>query len=632
MNHIPANQTPPRWSVLLVLASLASVSSAQQTLCSRPLPDWQAGVEGGIPVIAAQTSITAFGAIANDGIDDASALQQAINSINGSGAVLIPSGNWNLASSISIPSGVILRGEGASSRLLINHNDHAFRITGSGTGTSAVTASKGYTQVLSGADKGSRVITVDNPSAFAAGDGIELVQSHNSNLHDTDPAWSQSWAGRLIGMFNQVEAVNGNQLTLVDPLAIDMDENLGVWAPAVTYVSQAGLEDLDIERQDSSDTHLIYVQYASNVWFSNVTTHMAAKSHYYLSQSRHLEVRDSWLDDASQHGSGGHGYGVELLQRTSNSLVINSVFDHLRHSFVLHLGANSNVIAYNYSNDPYQDDGTNWLPADLSLHGHYAYANLIESNRLVSVAVSDYWGPTGPDNLLLRNRIETEGIAAYDHSDGQLALGNRLQTAGIHLDTTIDPGSWIRHGNFDTSTASTDQDSACNNIPASGWLTAAPALMDGYDWPAMGSDVAIEKLPAEDRFMQAGNNSNGEGSGGGTDSGSGSNSSGGTQAPLLCSASAGSNWSSGNNVDVTLTNLSTTVVNGWQVELPFPDGSSIVKLWSANWVAGTPDSASNLSWNGVLQPGQSVTFGLKVSKAVAGSAAVLPTVRGSLCQ
>jgi hypothetical protein len=103
-------------------------------------------------------------------------------------------------------------------------------------------------------------------------------------------------------------------------------------------------------------------------------------------------------------------------------------------------------------------------------------------------------------------------------------------------------------------------------------------------------------------------------------------------APLSCIATAGSNWSSGNNVDITLTNLSDTAVSGWSVELSFADGSSIAKLWSASWTAGTPDIASALSWNSNIAAGASVSFGLKVSKAQNSNTAVLPLLAGSLCQ
>lgn len=611
---------------------VCTTALAEVSLYGKTLPDWNAGIEGGIPAVSVQTSITTFGGITNDGQDDSAALQQAINSINAPGAVSIPAGIWHLNQSITVPSGVVIRGEGDSTELVINHNNHAFTVTGSGTGNSRVTSSKGYPSVIAGADKGSYSIQLNssnNAALFQVGDGIELVQAHNSDLHDTDSRWVQSWAGRLVGMFTRVTAINGNTLTLADPVRVDMDENLGVWAAPVTYVSQAGFENLYVHRLDSSDTQLFYVQYASNIWFSAVHSERATKSHYYIANSRHVEIRNCRLQYASQYGDGGHGYGVELLQRTTGALVVNSIFNHLRHSFVLHLGTNGNVIAYNYSHDPYQDDGSNWTPADLSFHGHYAYSNLIESNRLVSVALSDYWGPTGPDNLLLRNRIEIEGIEAHDSSNDELAIANRLQTAGISLDSSIDHNSWIRHGNYDASTGSTDQyqNQSLSPLLSSAFLDNAPDFMSAYNWPSMGSDISSERLPAEDRFLGVAAPEVPVDETPPVDEPPVP-----STAPLSCIATAGNNWSSGNNVDITLTNLSDTAVSGWSVELSFADGSSIAKLWSASWTAGTPDIASALSWNSNLAAGASVSFGLKVNKAHNSNTAVLPLLAGALCQ
>jgi len=42
-------------------------------------------------------------------------------------------------------------------------------------------------------------------------------------------------------------------------------------------------------------------------------------------------------------------------------------------------------------NTAYQSEGGNWTPADISVHGHYAYSNLFEGNIVQEITVSDYW-------------------------------------------------------------------------------------------------------------------------------------------------------------------------------------------------------------------------------------------------
>ncbi len=70
-----------------------------------------------------------------------------------------------------------------------------------------------------------------------------------------------------------------------------------------------------------------------------------------------------------------------------------------------------------------------------------------------------------------------------------------------------------------------------------------------------------------------------------------------------------SDWGTGRNVDLTVTNSGTTAVNGWSVSLPWT-GSSI-SMWNATGsLAGGRLTATNLSWNAALAPGASATMGM----------------------
>ncbi|TWT83508.1 hypothetical protein CA13_49730 [Planctomycetes bacterium CA13] len=86
-------------------------------------PDWRhAGVQGGIPKVAAQARLENFGGIADDGKDDSVALQTACDSVGnlGGGAVILGSGNYHLDQPVTIKhSGVVIRGQGhPNTRLL----------------------------------------------------------------------------------------------------------------------------------------------------------------------------------------------------------------------------------------------------------------------------------------------------------------------------------------------------------------------------------------------------------------------------------------------------------------------------------------------------------------------------------
>nr|WP_157484892.1 glycoside hydrolase family 9 protein [Gilvimarinus polysaccharolyticus] len=88
-------------------------------------------------------------------------------------------------------------------------------------------------------------------------------------------------------------------------------------------------------------------------------------------------------------------------------------------------------------------------------------------------------------------------------------------------------------------------------------------------------------------------------------------------------------WNSGYTGLIRITNNGSSAINGWNVNWAYSDGSSLVNTWNANVTGSNPHSASNLSWNGSIAPGQSTEFGFQVNKGSAN--ALVPTVSGSVC-
>jgi hypothetical protein len=217
-------------------------------------------------------------------------------------------------------------------------------------------------------------------------------------------------------------------------------------------------------------------------------------------------VRDSFFDDAHDHGGGGHGYGVNLGEHTTGCLVENNVFVHLRHSMLIQVGVSGNVFGYNYSIDPYQSEGGNWVPPDISMHGHYPAMNLFEGNVLQEAYVSDYWGACGPGNTLFRNRIQSEGLKIDDYSHGQNVLCNELGT-GDDVITVFDTvQDTLLHGNYVEGAIEWDPAIAAREFPASLYRARKPAFFGDVPWPATGCDLAPNgsAIPAEQRY-QGGN-------------------------------------------------------------------------------------------------------------------------------
>ncbi|SDT78297.1 beta-1,3-glucanase family protein [Actinoplanes derwentensis] len=71
-----------------------------------------------------------------------------------------------------------------------------------------------------------------------------------------------------------------------------------------------------------------------------------------------------------------------------------------------------------------------------------------------------------------------------------------------------------------------------------------------------------------------------------------------------------SDWGSGWQDEVTVTNSGTSTMTSWKVEFDLPAGGSVGSFWEADMAAsGSHRTFSSRSWNGTLPVGASVTFG-----------------------
>jgi hypothetical protein len=87
---------------------------------------------------------------------------------------------------------------------------------------------------------------------------------------------------------------------------------------------------------------------------------------------------------------------------------------------ILQAGANCNVFAYNYSEEPYWTEVNPLLPSnssgDMVLHGNYPYLNLFEQNIGQNIVIDNSHGANGPFNTFFRNRAASFGVFFSDAS------------------------------------------------------------------------------------------------------------------------------------------------------------------------------------------------------------------------
>jgi len=102
----------------------------------------------------------------------------------------------------------------------------------------------------------------------------------------------------------------------------------------------------------------------------------------------------------------------------------------------------------------------------------------------------------------------------------------------------------------------------------------------------------------------------------------------GSATAAECLHTVSNEWSTGYTGAIRITNNGTSAINGWDINWQYST-NRVTSSWNANVTGNNPYSASDLGWNGSIQPGQSVEFGFQADKN--GGAVENPTINGAVC-
>lgn len=395
-------------------------------LDKRMLADWtMAGAQSTLPADAKKITLMDFGGKADNSTDNSTAMQNALKALNGNAGVIeIPAGTYLFKKTISLPSNTVIKGQGSNKTILnfnLNGSGDLFSIQGTAGNLSA--------PVLSGAVKESKTLKVNSAANFAVNDYILVKQTANSLL-------ASNWAYTAFFQIVKITKISGNDISIDRPLRLDFLLTNSPVVQKINPVQHVGIESLKIKRGDASSgqTSNIFFNYAVNCRVKGVELENANYAHITLQSSANITVSGNYLHDAFDYGSGGKGYGVVLQFGAGDNFIFDNIVQHLRHSFLLQAEANGNVIAYNYSFDPYWTEG--WFPSnsagDIVLHGNYPYANLFEGNIFQNLVIDNSHGINGPYNTFFRNRIEGYGIVMNGNSgDNMNFIANEITGSGL---------------------------------------------------------------------------------------------------------------------------------------------------------------------------------------------------------
>ncbi|OYT15436.1 MAG: hypothetical protein B7C24_13045 [Bacteroidetes bacterium 4572_77] len=449
--------------------------------------------------------VSDYGAMGNGTTNDSPAIQAAIAALNGqAGIVFFPAGTYLLTENIITHSGLIIRGEGSQQTQLkfymLNPNQHAFSISSS--------PQNEFQAVLSGFQKDSFELEINNSDDFAAGDFIEIQQSNGD--WDVVPV---GWAENVVGQIIQIEDVNENTLSLRSALRIDYDLSLNPILRKIEPITNVKIENLKVERLDEPEddgAKNFYISYAANCQISGVESHKSHGSHIYISASTNIFVFGNYIHDAFLFdGTATRGYGVTLNKHCGEVLVENNIFRNLRHAMMVKTGANGNVFTYNYSREPHRSEPISNYSGDISVHGHYAYANLFEENIVQNIIIDHYWGPGGPLNTFFRNRTELFGLIMTENSlletNDQNFVGNEITNSFPYGFYTLTGNNHFEYGNNDGGLAVPSGTSDLSDISyyynEKPWFLEADCVFPCIGYPHNLNQWSIS---AKERYLNGG--------------------------------------------------------------------------------------------------------------------------------
>lgn len=300
--------------------------------------------------------------------------------------------------------------------------------------------------------RGSRTLKITPGHGLHAGDRILLDAPVTERWNRL--VGNQSKASHFRQYFYEIANVDGDTITLTQPLRIEFPIADGSFVQRAAFLERSAVEDLTIEQQAApeeagfqkpaslrywypiEDLWLdgITSSYAWGCWFRNVKVVTAGRNPIFLTRSKFCEIRNCEADGALFKGAGGSGYVG--LERSFDCLMDTVTTRNMRHAPNLQWGAAGNVVR----NGKFHGSDAQW-------HAGWTNENLLENNLIVSnasdVANNNAYGyglfstgpkdpihgPEGPRNVAYRNDVTSpkDGLYMQGGNEAWIIAYNRFR-------------------------------------------------------------------------------------------------------------------------------------------------------------------------------------------------------------
>ena len=384
--------------IVICFSALGSAQNWSGILDPTRAIDWSlAGIPGGIPNRTTVCSTIQASTYGNGTSDATAGIQAALNACPANQVVSLSAGTFRINTRLNIPSGVVLRGAGASQTIL-----SAFGSSSQGTGVvnlgSGSPSSSSSASITGGATAGSNSITLSTASGISVGSYLLITELNDSTYvtstgNEGNCSWcDQFWSGtRARGQIVEVTSVTGTTVGVSPSLYSDYS-----LTPLATYFTAsakyAGVENLQVYANNTGYGANFAMNRCAYCWIKGVEGNYADGDHVEVYFSYRDEVRDSYFSNAYTHAPGTYDSALVVASKSSAVLVENNILERLHVSLMMEWGAAGNVFSYNYSFGNFDASATNVLMPDLNFHGAHPQFNLMEGNVLASIYPDSIWG------------------------------------------------------------------------------------------------------------------------------------------------------------------------------------------------------------------------------------------------
>ena len=322
-----------------------------------------------------------------------------------------------------------------------------------------------------------------------------------------------------------------------------------------SYCQGVGVENINFtfSQAGTAIRNLIEISLVQNCWVTGCTLSNTLNNAIRLGQTSHTLIQSNIIEYAWDY-VGGYGYGVWEFECESDDLIVNNIFQNLRHAYAAEGWVSGTVVAYNYeTNELFRSAsgtpinavsgsyithaiGSEYILFEGNFGDFVEYDNIQGDgqlntsfrNRLTPITHNSDW-PGGLTNqngticftIYTNNQFESvignvlglTGVSSHYQSTptNNTFFGALIYAVGFSCDNNGDSGTvapnclsnLLRSVNYDYVNNAIVSDAGIDtNLPNSYYLGSKPSWWTTRPWPSIGPDLAVmtSPNPAMDRF------------------------------------------------------------------------------------------------------------------------------------